>query len=194
MKTTKTRLAFLALAMLAAAGCEVDELDPPAVLDLVARSDLADPKGLAGIEVVVQGFGQFAAVDFAADTVRLGLVDHYPEKVVVDVRLHQGRVAQGRVEWKIEQARSRWELWIERSLYPKGIRRTWRARSAPRPAAPRPGSAVVSGGSPSRRTWPTSRTKRCGWCCGVAASPEQSAGSRGSGAMRRSLSRGIPSP
>ena len=129
MKTTKTRLAFLALAMLAAAGCEVDELDPLSSLTLVALSDLADPKGLAGIEVVVQSFGgssvdRFAAADLAdtaAGRPGLGFSGTYPEKVAVDVRLAQdGRtVAQGRVEWKIEQL-SRWFLLIERSLYPSG--------------------------------------------------------------------------
>ena len=135
MKTRRT-LQTLAVAAVAAvvmaAGCRMGvPPEPVADLRLVALSDLADPKGLAGIEaaVVIEGtvwpdgpemlFTAADLADTAAGMPGLGLVDHYPTRLAVDVRLHQGRVAQGRVEWEIKQM-SLWELWIERSLYPEG--------------------------------------------------------------------------
>ncbi|MCE2399146.1 MAG: hypothetical protein J4F34_09005 [Gemmatimonadetes bacterium] len=133
MKTRRTLQTLAVAAAVMATGCRMGvPPEPVADLRLVALSDLADPKGLAGIEaaVVIEGtvwpdgpemlFTAADLADTAAGMPGLGLVDHYPTRLAVDVRLHQGRVAQGRVEWEIKQM-SLWELWIERSLYPTDL-------------------------------------------------------------------------
>ena len=122
----KTGLALQVLVIMAAARCGPPPPEPVAALDLVAHSDLADPKGLAGIEVGVdvegtvwpQGFElRFTAADIA-DTVRLGIWDG--GTVAVTARLAQdGRtVAEGTAEWESELVY--WHLWILRDLYPYG--------------------------------------------------------------------------